>query len=62
MTTTANGKKCKRIRRGPPKFPGIVQDAGMLGVTRQHLFAVLTHRRVSHRLLAAYTNLKATSE
>jgi hypothetical protein len=35
-----------------PRFPGINRAARKLGVTRQHLYFVLTGQRQSARLLA----------
>ena len=49
----------KKAGRGrPTRFPGIVADAGALGVTRQHLWSVLTHRIHSARLSEKYRILK----
>lgn len=53
----------KRKRNGNPekgrvRFPGIIEDAQVLGVDRTHLYRVLTGQRPSKRLLAAYKNLK----
>lgn len=45
-------------RTGKAKFPGITADAKALGVTRPHLFLVLTGKRQSVRLLAAYKQLQ----
>ncbi len=45
--------------RGPTEFPGIVEDAKALGVSRTHLWRVLTGQRESARLLARYQHLKA---
>lgn len=42
----------------PPKFPGIVQSARKLGVSRDHLFKVLTGKRASARLLRLYAALQ----
>lgn len=46
------------LRSGPAKFPGINGDARSLGVSRQHLYAVLAGKRTSARLLARYSSLK----
>jgi hypothetical protein len=45
-------------KRGPTKYRGIVRDATNLGVTRVHLWLVLTGRRESRPLLARYEELK----
>ncbi len=53
MSTT----KTKRNQKKPhPKvrFPGITEDAAALGVTRPHLWMVLTGARVSKRLTTRY--------
>jgi len=56
--------------RGPEKkseskrqvqFVGICADAAKLGVTREHLYRVLTGRRTSHSLLRRYQELKQGS-
>jgi hypothetical protein len=47
-------RKPKRRKR----FTGIVAAAEMLQVSRQHLYAVLTHRRVSKQLLKRYRALQ----
>ena len=45
----------KTSRRDPRvKYPGIVQVAADMGVTRQHLFEVLEGNRISPSLKAAY--------
>lgn len=40
-------------------IPGIVGDAKTLGVSRQHLYLVLTGQRVSDGLVRRYQELKA---
>ena len=50
--------KAKR-KRGPTKYPGIVRDATELGVSRIHLWFVLTKVRNSRPLMARYTALKS---
>ena len=52
MTTNHKRKQKSRIRNG------ITRDAKELGVTRQHLWAVVTHRRESKPLLGRYRALK----
>lgn len=42
------------VRSGPAHFPGIASDAKSLGVSRQHLYFVLTGKRTSARLLQRY--------
>jgi len=44
-------------RSGPPKFSGITKHAEALGVSRPHLFLVLTGARKSKRLSTAYARL-----
>lgn len=52
-------KKIQRPRRRATRFPGIVADAARLGVSRIHLYYVLTGQRESRPLLARYRDLKA---
>jgi len=40
------------------RFPGICAAARELGVTREHLYRVLSGQRVSHSLLRRYHQLK----
>lgn len=40
------------------RFPGICEDATKLGVSREHLYRVLTGKRISHSLLKRYYRLK----
>lgn len=56
MTRATN--KPKKARR-QVRFPGIITDAETLGVTRQHLFAVLIGSRPSQKLTDRYRALKA---
>jgi hypothetical protein len=44
-----------------PVIPGIVADARRLGVTRQHLHAVLNGRRFSPGLVSRYKKLRRVS-
>jgi hypothetical protein len=44
-----------------PKFPGIMEQAKALGVSRNHLFKVLTGERKSARLMSAYLKLYKAS-
>ena len=54
MLRETKGKRIKnRVR-----FPGIVEHAAKLGVTRIHLWMVLTGDRESKRLLRRYRELK----
>ena len=48
-------EQTKRVKR---KFWGICADAKTLGVTREHLWYVLTGRRRSRSLLLRYRGLK----
>jgi len=55
----ANGvrpRKCSPIRKGT-RFPFIQQHADELGVSRPHLWQVLTGKRSSPELLSSYTRL-----
>jgi hypothetical protein len=45
--------------RRRPRFPGIVEDARRLGVSRVHLYLVLIGDRKSPTLLARYQRLQA---
>ena len=40
------------------RFPGICEDAFRLGVSREHLYRVLTGERKSKSLLKRYTEMK----
>lgn len=44
------------------RFKGITADAASLGVTREHLWRVLTDRRESPGLLKRYSKLKKTKK
>lgn len=48
--------------RGETRFPGIVEDAKTLGISRTHLFLVLNGERTSARLLARYQHLKGQQQ
>lgn len=56
MLRKQHGKE--KPKRGPTKYRGIVRAATDLGVTRVHLWLVLTGRRESRPLLARYEHLK----
>lgn len=43
------------------RFPGIVEAAAVLGVGREHLWRVLSKKRVSKKLTARYHALKKGS-
>ena len=53
--------RCARLwaetRQGPARFPGITRHAKELGVSRIHLWNVLTGRRESRSLTARYQAL-----
>lgn len=51
-------KKGSKLGRHVTRFPGIVQDAELLGVTRTHLYLVLTGQRGSASLMQRYRKLK----
>lgn len=44
--------------RGSTQFPGLLDAAKALGVHRNHLYLVLSGRRVSHSLTQRYADLK----
>lgn len=50
-------RKPQRPRRGETRFPGIKRHAEELGVTRPHLWQVLTGSRSSASLLSKYKAL-----
>ncbi len=52
-------RRKEKPKRGPTKYPGIIRDATELGVTRVHLWRVLTGERDSRLLMARYSALKA---
>ena len=47
----------KRVKRGDTRFPGIKRHAQKLGVSRVHLFLVLTGKRTSESLRQRYNEL-----
>lgn len=49
-----NQKRQAKPRSGQARFPDIVAQARDLGVSRTHLYLVLTGARQSRRLMAAY--------
>ncbi len=49
----------KKPRSGQARFPGIAGHARSLGVSRTHLYLVLTGQRKSVRLTTAYERLTA---
>jgi hypothetical protein len=53
--------KAKNLHQVPMKrrFNGIISDAARLGVSRSHLWHVLSGRRQSKRLLNRYSKLHA---
>lgn len=60
-----NASKIKRKHKRPAtpvRFPGITEDAKNLGVTRPHLWMVLTGARVSAKLTRRYRELKASQK
>ncbi len=52
----------QKRRRRRIKFPHICADALALGVSRVHLWYVLSGKRVSQRLITAYDQLKRGTE
>lgn len=54
----ATSPHAKPKPQGRVKFPGIGRSAERLGVSRVHLYLVLSGRRPSRRLLARYNQLK----
>ena len=50
-------KRHRRRKRGPTQFAGIVWQAQALGVTRHHLYQVLTGQRKSDRLMRRHAEL-----
>lgn len=61
VTVTSQKSNQKRKGKLRSRWPGIVRDAELLGVTRQHLFYVLKGERKSPPLLRRYRALKAAS-
>ncbi len=53
------GSKHKNTRRGPTRFPRIGAACKALGVSRTHLYYVLTGARRSPRLLRRYQSFAA---
>ncbi|MGI5868660.1 MAG: hypothetical protein ACOX9C_04340 [Kiritimatiellia bacterium] len=53
----AKKKKVKPARRRVVNFPGIGKHAEQLGVSRPHLWMVLTGRRESRSLMERYEQL-----
>ena len=51
-------RKKKRLHRHKVRFPGITEDAKKLGVSRPHLWMVLTGSRESMSLTRRYQALK----
>ena len=60
MKTETNRKQA--ARRGPPRFPTIGRDAALLGVSRTHLWRVLSGRRESRSLVRRYRELTSAKE
>ena len=59
MNTAISKRKKKRgSHRHQVKFPGITEDAKKLGVSRPHLWMVLTGTRTSGSLTRRYHALK----
>ncbi|MBC8009952.1 MAG: hypothetical protein H7067_07635 [Burkholderiales bacterium] len=48
-------------RSGQARFPGIASQARDLGVSRTHLYLVLTKQRQSARLMAAWLKLNKSA-
>lgn len=55
-----NGGRAHRVEMRTV-IPGIVRDAQRLGVSRYHLWAVLSGRRESPRLMARYGLMKSAN-
>jgi hypothetical protein len=58
----SNLKRKQKRPVGEIKFPGITEDSKTLGVTRPHLWMVLTGSRVSARLTSRYRELKSNQK
>lgn len=59
MKTEMDSGSLHGVRReSRPVFPGIVSDARRLGVSRMHLWAVLSGRRESMGLVRRYSAMK----
>lgn len=54
--------KARNTPKNPTQFPGISRDAEALGVTRTHLWLVLSGRRQSRRLMRRYKLLKEEAQ
>ena len=50
----------KKFKKRGPRIKGICKDAETLGVTHQHLWAVLHGKRQSKALMRKYRELKKT--
>ena len=50
------------VKRRRVRFPGICTHADLLGVTREHLWQVLSGRRESRRLMKRYLELTKKEE
>lgn len=57
MKRATRNQKPERPRRGETRFPGIKRHAQELGVSRPHLFLVLTGKRASASLAKKYEAL-----
>jgi hypothetical protein len=57
-TKAPRNKKRRVSRRGATRFPGLLDAAKALGVHRNHLYLVLSGRRVSRSLTQRYADLK----
>lgn len=53
-------KVCGPVQRGRTRFPGIVEHARALGVSRIHLYFVLTGVRRSPRIEAYFKTRRAS--
>jgi hypothetical protein len=60
-TCQGNARAHRRSKRGKTRFPGIVWQASALGVTRHHLYQVLTGTRPSRSLIRRYEELTGRS-
>ena len=52
-----SSKTTPQRARGETRFPGIKRHAEALGISRPHLFMVLTGKRESARLITRYQDL-----
>jgi hypothetical protein len=62
MNASKSKRNPKRTARPNVRFPGITEDSKSLGVTRPHLWMVLTGSRVSAKLTRRYRELKASQK